>query len=1217
LLEPRALLAVTAALTGGDLVIAYNAAGDVLADIVSDGTKYTVTGSGGFSQQFNVADVTGIISVSDNAAEANQTFEVLSGTALSNPLQVNANVETTSLLGGITATKAGAVSIGSGTISLASDISTAATNGNVTLSGATTLTKAVSITTGSGAGNILFSSTLDGTTAGNQNLTLTAGTGDVAFTGAVGGATRLSAITIASAASVTVNAVTAASLTQTAGTVTTALNGAVNTNAAAGVSLTTAGTIAIAAAGDITTTNGPVSLTATGGITTAGDVTTSGNNVTFASATTLSDNVGISTGAGAGDITFASTLDGAKKLYLAAGTGAVAFKGAVGSVTPLAGLILISASSTTADFSIKLARAADSTADGGLLVAAGVNNVKMTAAGSSITGFAGNGVWFLGGSTNSQLSGFTVSENLGNGMVFGPGSYAGTTISGNAIAQNGDFVNHIGNGIYVFGSDLMIGGDANPASNTDRNVIYGNAVNGIEISSAAAVRNTILSNSIFLNGQDVTEVVAGDTRLIGQGIALWSGGNGSQVAPQILGVVRNTATGNVHVQVMVPTSGSFLVQLFANTAADEQGIFPVDAGGFQGRTFVGGSPSNTPAPVGTGKPIIGGTPVVGNTMTEIVIDASFVAAGDWLTATATLLDDTTPTNTSGFSSGIQVLAAPTLAVGGDAPATWSPEYSYQRINANQVRVNVPNGRASRILRGLRNADLVFTPAGGDPNSTVVRTATGGRVRTCNSLVLYLRPGTALPAGSGTLVAGPVGLPAARLYDVANPAGGPIITVGPATSPASSSHYDMVAALTDPSVVGIGGKGPVTNAQALAFVSRFQGGMRVATADVNGDGFIDLVTAPGAIPTSPSAVAKNLAPLVQQLGATPRVITIYNGNPDGTWRTSSINLSGESGLAAYTGGFQVSLANLRPENTGSGNAVTELVVASSNKVFVYEIGAASRGAKPVINPVTALPPITTTGTVTGLAAGSFTDASLADIVVATTTTVTNVMPSRNDVTKTTAFVQTFAAGGASFVPRNAFAISSLVQSGPAPGDYPFNVFFNGAGLAVGDIDGAEDGKPDLVLAASTNGLANFRVLSNAVVASGSQATINTALTSGIGRFTQASRAASTIVNGKTVWQPTGGPDYFTGMSSVPNAKALGANAPLSVAVVNSQGTSLRADIFAALGATNATNNAIRRISWDGSAWLGAATLDGPGTITVQPAAGSPKTRFPLGLGLRLG
>jgi hypothetical protein len=323
-------------------------------------------------------------------------------------------------------------------------------------------------------------------------------------------------------------------------------------------------------------------------------------------------------------------------------------------------------------------------------------------------------------------------------------------------------------------------------------------------------------------------------------------------------------------------------------------------------------------------------------------------------------------------------------------------------------------------------------------------------------------------------------------------------------------------------------------------------------------------------------------------------------------------------AGYTGGFIVTIGDVQRENTGTGNAVAELIVASTNKVAIFAMGVASRGNQPWINYTpTATWDVQPGQRITGLAVGDFSSAVADDIVVATTTTVTNVMPSRNDVTKTTAFVQTFAAGGASFVPRNAFAISSLVQSGPAPGDYPFNVFFNGAGLAVGDIDGAEDGKPDLVLAASTNGLANFRVLSNAVVASGSQATINTALTSGIGRFTQASRAASTIVNGKTVWQPTGGPDYFTGMSSVPNAKALGANAPLSVAVVNSQGTSLRADIFAALGATNATNNAIRRISWDGSAWLGAATLDGPGTITVQPAAGSPKTRFPLGLGLRLG
>jgi hypothetical protein len=1064
-LEPRALLAVTAELVGGDLVIAYNDSTDVLADISSDGTKYTVSGTGLAPKQFKIADVTGIISVADNAAQAGQTFKVLSGNALEHPLQVNANVETTALNGGITARTPGAVSIGSGTISLANDISTAATNGNITLTGAVT----------------------------------------------------------------------------------------------------------------------------------------------------LAANVGISTGDGAGDITFASTLDGAKKLYLTAGTGAVAFKGAVGSVTPLAGLILISASSTTADFSIKLARAADSTADGGLLVAAGVNNVKMTAAGSSITGFAGNGVWFLGGSTNSQLTGFTVSENSANGMTFAAGSYAGTTITGNTLSKNGDFTTLVGNGILVQGSDLMIGWDALPGSIDVRNNIFENARNGIEIQGAGAQKNTILSNAIYLNGQDAYQIIDGDYVLLGKGIALTTGGNGAQVAPQILGVVRNAATGKVHVQVYVPAAGSYLVQLFANTAADEQGIFPADAGGFQGRTFVGGSPSNTPAPVGTGKPIIGGTPVAGNTETAIEIDASAVAAGDWITATATFLNGTTPTNTSEFSAGVQVLAAPALAVGGDAPATWSTEYSYQRVNANQVRVNVPNGQSPRVLRALRNADLVFAPAGGGATSTVTRTANGGRLRTCNSLVLDLRPGAALPAGGGTVVVGPVGLPAARLYDASNPTSGPIITVGPATSPVSSSHYDMTTALTDPTVVGIGGKGAATTAQALAFVSRFQGGMRVASADVNGDGFVDLVTAPG-------KVGANFAANV--FGDTPRIITIYNGNPAGSWRSSSINVSGESGLAAYTGGFQVSLANLRPENTGVGNAVAELVVASSNNVFVYEITAASRGAEPVISPVAALPPITTGGTITGLATGSFGDSPLADIVVATTTAtpaqVAGWLSSANAslALQRTSAVTVYSAE-ANFAPNSWFTLASNVFNGIPTGQGRLqNVFLGGAALAVGDIDGAPDGRPELVLAAATNGLANFRVLSNSLVASGSQADIDGALTVGNG-FTQASRAASTIVNGKTVWQPTGGPDYFTGMSSVPNAKALGANAPLSVAVVNSRGTSLRADVFAALGATNATNNAIRRISWGGSSWIGAATLAGPGTISVQPAAGSPKTRFPLGLGLRLG
>ena len=48
------------------------------------------------------------------------------------------------------------------------------------------------------AGNIVFSSTLNATTAGVEDLSLTAGTGNVTFTGAVGGSTALGDLTIVS-----------------------------------------------------------------------------------------------------------------------------------------------------------------------------------------------------------------------------------------------------------------------------------------------------------------------------------------------------------------------------------------------------------------------------------------------------------------------------------------------------------------------------------------------------------------------------------------------------------------------------------------------------------------------------------------------------------------------------------------------------------------------------------------------------------------------------------------------------------------------------------------------------------------------------------------------------------------------------------------------------------------------------------------------------------
>ena len=61
----------------------------------------------------------------------------------------------------------------------------------------------------------------------------------------------------------------------------------------------------IAATGNIEA-DGPVDLTATNGIATAGNITTTADNITLHSATTLTGSITLSTGTGAGDIVLES-----------------------------------------------------------------------------------------------------------------------------------------------------------------------------------------------------------------------------------------------------------------------------------------------------------------------------------------------------------------------------------------------------------------------------------------------------------------------------------------------------------------------------------------------------------------------------------------------------------------------------------------------------------------------------------------------------------------------------------------------------------------------------------------------------------------------------------------------------------------------------------------------------------------------------------------------
>lgn len=189
-LETRALLAVTATLSGGDLIISLNAAGDVLAEIASSGTNYTVSGTGLPATSFAVTDVTGRIRVVDPGGIDGQTFRVASGSPLANALEVNNSIETTELVVGIEATVPGDVYIGSASVRLGSGSSTAqvvidtsVTNGRVDLPG--TVTLLADTTFRSGSGSIATGAVTDGAAAFTLSLGSLAQTGEITFGGNV------------------------------------------------------------------------------------------------------------------------------------------------------------------------------------------------------------------------------------------------------------------------------------------------------------------------------------------------------------------------------------------------------------------------------------------------------------------------------------------------------------------------------------------------------------------------------------------------------------------------------------------------------------------------------------------------------------------------------------------------------------------------------------------------------------------------------------------------------------------------------------------------------------------------------------------------------------------------------------------------------------------------------------------------------------------------
>ena len=131
-----------------------------------------------------------------------------------------------------------------------------------------------------------------------------------------------------------------------------------------------------------------------------------------------------------------ATIDGGHDLSINAdSTASINLAKAVGSSAPLRSLNLASAAAVEALESLTI----DGTGGSGpgLRFGFAVDNINMTAAGSSISNAAQDGILFAGASTDSTLANFTVTNSGGNGITMAGGDYANTTIRDVVVTTSG------------------------------------------------------------------------------------------------------------------------------------------------------------------------------------------------------------------------------------------------------------------------------------------------------------------------------------------------------------------------------------------------------------------------------------------------------------------------------------------------------------------------------------------------------------------------------------------------------------------------------------------------------------------------------------------------------------------------------------------------------------------------------------------------------------
>jgi len=203
--------------------------------------------------------------------------------------------------------------------------------------------------------------------------------------------------------------------------------------------------------------------------------------------TLLGDTVLSASGSGYRGVAFDGTIDGRHDLSINAdSTASINFAKAIGSTTPLRSLNLASAAAVEA---LELL-AIDGTGGSGpgLRFGSTVGNINMTAAGSSISNAAQDGILFAGSSTDSTLANFTVTNSGGNGITMAGGDYTNTTIRDTAVTTSGAAavtMSDDGHGLYANNAIGFTVTDSSMTLNKGSGVyVEGLASDGVTVSNS-------------------------------------------------------------------------------------------------------------------------------------------------------------------------------------------------------------------------------------------------------------------------------------------------------------------------------------------------------------------------------------------------------------------------------------------------------------------------------------------------------------------------------------------------------------------------------------------------------------------------------------------------------------------------------------------------------------------------------------------------------------